>query len=238
MDLADVSTDDLLSEVQRRMHCMDKPEKRVIMVGPPGSGKGTQSPRLKKDHCLCHLATGDMLRAAVAAKTPLGNQAKQAMDAGGLVSDDIVVGLISENIKKPECRIGFILDGFPRTLGQAEKLDEMLHHQGNAIDKVLDFEVPDATLVERITGRWIHPGSGRSYHEKFAPPKQQGKDDLTGEALIQRKDDNAETLKKRLEAYHRDTVPVLQHYKDKVARIVADKSADDVAKQIQEAVQQ
>ncbi|DBA76959.1 hypothetical protein WJX77_012504 [Trebouxia sp. C0004] len=238
MDLADIATDDLLAEVQRRMHCMDKPEKRVIMVGPPGSGKGTQSPRLKKEHCLCHLATGDMLRAAVAAKTPLGNEAKQAMDAGGLVSDDIVVGLIAENVKKPECRIGFILDGFPRTVGQAEKLDKMLSHQGHSIDKVLDFEVPDATLVERITGRWIHPGSGRSYHNKFAPPKQEGKDDITGEDLIQRKDDNAETLKKRLEAYHRDTVPVLQHYKDRVAQISADKSADDVAKQIKQAVQQ
>jgi len=209
-DLSEIATEDLMAEVQRRLKCQDKPEKRLILVGPPGSGKGTQSPAIKKDHCLCHLATGDMLRAAVAAKTPLGMEAKAAMESGALVSDDLVVGIIGEAIKKPECRTGFVLDGFPRTVAQAQKLDEMLTSRGTEVDKVLSFEVPDSLLVERVTGRWIHPGSGRSYHEKFAPPKTPGLDDMTGEPLIKRKDDNAETIKTRLAAFHAQTAPVLQ----------------------------
>ena len=131
--------------------------------------KGTQSPKIKADHCLCHLATGDMLRAAVAAKTPNGVRAKKAMESGALVSDDIVVGIIEEAIKKAECRSGFILDGFPRTVPQAKMLDDMLAKKGAAVDKVLDFQVPDEVLVERIEGRWF-AASGRSYHTKFAPP--------------------------------------------------------------------
>ena len=150
------------------------------------------------------------VRAAVAAKTPLGMEAKAAMESGALVSDDLVVGIIGEAIKKPECRTGFVLDGFPRTVAQAQKLDEMLTSRGTEVDKVLSFEVPDSLLVERVTGRWIHPGSGRSYHEKFAPPKTPGLDDMTGEPLIKRKDDNAETIKTRLAAFHAQTAPVLQ----------------------------
>ncbi|PIA51268.1 hypothetical protein AQUCO_01100243v1 [Aquilegia coerulea] len=207
IDLENVESVDLMSELLRRMKCSTKPDKRVILIGPPGSGKGTQSPVIKDEYCLCHLATGDMLRAAVAAKTPLGIKAKEAMDKGELVSDDLVVGIIDEAMKKPSCKKGFILDGFPRTVVQAEKLDEMLGRQGTKIDKVLNFAIDDAILEERITGRWIHPSSGRTYHTKFAPPKVDLVDDVTGEPLIQRKDDTAAVLKSRLEAFHRQTEP-------------------------------
>jgi adenylate kinase len=177
-----------------------------------------------------------MLRAAVGAKTPLGMEAKKAMEAGALVTDEIVVGLIEENIEKPECRIGFVLDGFPRTVVQAQKLDEMLAKKGHSVDKVLNFTVPDSLLVERITGRLVHPGSGRSYHEKFAPPKVPGVDDITGEPLVKRKDDNAETLKSRLAAFHAQTAPVIDYYKNKVVNIKADKSQEHVTEQIKKAL--
>ncbi|KAI7840281.1 hypothetical protein COHA_006063 [Chlorella ohadii] len=236
MDLSEIPTEELVHEVQRRLECLSKPEKRLILIGPPGSGKGTQSPMIKNDNCLCHLATGDMLRAAVAAKTPLGLEAKKAMEAGALVSDEIVVGLIEENIKRAECRTGFVLDGFPRTVVQAEKLEGMLKKKGQTIDKVLNFAVPDQLLVDRITGRWVHPASGRSYHEKFAPPKVAGVDDVTGEPLVKRKDDNAETLKSRLSAFHAQTAPVIAFYKDKVVTIKADKPQEDVASQIRKAL--
>ena len=179
-----------------------------------------------------------MLRAAVAAKTPLGMEAKKAMDAGALVSDDIVVGLIGEAIKKPECRTGFVLDGFPRTVTQAEKLDDMLKARGQTIDRVINFAVPDSLLVERVTGRWVHPASGRSYHEKFAPPKVSGVDDITGEPLIKRKDDNAETLKSRLAAFHAQTAPVINYYKDRVSNIKGDKPQEVVALQVRKALEQ
>jgi len=236
MDLSEISTDSLMKEMQRRLDCVNKPEKRLILVGPPGSGKGTQSPKIKNEHCLCHLATGDMLRAAVAAKTQLGMEAKAAMESGALVTDDLVVGIIADAVKSPECRNGFILDGFPRTIVQAAKLDEMLAKTGNKIDKVLNFEVPDEILVERVTGRWIHATSGRSYHTKFAPPKVAGKDDVTGEPLMQRKDDNAETLKTRMQAYHAQTRPVLAHYQTCMATISANRPMGDVEAQIKAAL--
>lgn len=229
MDLSELPTPALVHEVQRRLECLTKPEKRLILIGPPGSGKGTQSPMIKNENCLCHLATGDMLRAAVAAKTPLGLEAKKAMEAGALVSDEIVVGLIAENMKRAECRTGFVLDGFPRTVVQAQKLDEMLSKKGQTIDKVLNFAVPDQLLVDRIVGRWVHPASGRSYHEKFAPPKVAGQDDLTGEPLVKRKDDNAETLKSRLSAFHAQTAPVIAFYKEKVVTVKADRPQEEVA---------
>ena len=177
-----------------------------------------------------------MLRAAVAAKTPLGIKAKEAMNSGALVSDELVVGIIGEAIQKPECRVGFVLDGFPRTVAQAQRLDDMLKSRGTEVDKVLSFEVPDKLLVERVTGRWIHPASGRSYHEKFAPPKTPGQDDITGEPLIKRKDDNAETIKTRLAVFHAQTSPVLQYYKGKVVNIKADRPMEQVAAKIAESL--
>lgn len=177
-----------------------------------------------------------MLRAAVSAGTPLGKEAEKAMQAGGLVADDIVVGLIEEAVQRPECRIGFVLDGFPRTLPQAQKLDEMLHKRGASIDNVLNFSVPEEILVERVTGRLVHPASGRSYHEKFHPPKKPGVDDVTGEPLIRRKDDNADTLKSRLQTFRDQTAPVLDFYKSRVANISAEKPKEQVAEQIRQAL--
>jgi len=233
--LSEVPTADILAELQRRNKCLSMPEKRLIFFGPPGSGKGTHAPRVKADHCLCHLSTGDMLRAAVAAGTPIGKQAKAVMESGGLVSDDLVVGVIQDAVKQPQCARGFLLDGFPRTVEQATKLDEMLSKQQQKIDKVIKFDIADEVLVDRITGRLIHPASGRTYHAKNNPPKVPMKDDITGEALIHRSDDNVETLKKRLEAYHKQTTPLADYYNKQglLANINADTTFDGVFSQIE-----
>ncbi|KAF2660165.1 adenylate kinase-like protein cytosolic [Lophiostoma macrostomum CBS 122681] len=186
---------------------------RMILIGPPGAGKGTQAPRIKEKFCACHLATGDMLRAQVTKKTALGREAKKIMDAGGLVSDEIMVNMIKGELENnAECKSGFILDGFPRTVTQAEKLDEMLTTSRKPLQHAVELQIDDALLVSRITGRLIHPASGRSYHKVFNPPKDAMKDDVTGEPLIQRSDDNAETLKKRLGTYHEQTSPVVNYY--------------------------
>ncbi|CAR23485.1 adenylate kinase [Lachancea thermotolerans] len=187
---------------------------RMVLIGPPGSGKGTQAPNLKERFCACHLATGDMLRSQVAQKTELGLEAKKIMDQGGLVSDEIMVSMIKhELITNPECKSGFILDGFPRTIPQAEKLDQMLAEQGRPLEKAVELKIDDELLVSRITGRLVHPSSGRSYHKLFNPPKEDMKDDITGEPLVQRSDDNADALKKRLGAYHEQTEPIVDFYK-------------------------
>lgn len=198
------------------VHLEGKPERelRMVFIGPPGAGKGTQAPKIKEKFCVCHLATGDMLRGQVAAKTPLGKEAKKIMDQGGLVSDDIMIGMIKDELtKNEECRNGFILDGFPRTVKQAEKLDEMLTAEKQKLDNAIELIINDSLLVSRITGRLVHPASGRSYHKEFNPPKKPMTDDITGEPLIQRSDDNAETLKKRLATYHDQTAPVVAYYK-------------------------
>ncbi|OJJ89458.1 adenylate kinase ADK1 [Aspergillus glaucus CBS 516.65] len=187
---------------------------RIILMGPPGAGKGTQAPKLKDAYCACHLATGDMLRSQVAKKTDLGREAKKIMDQGGLVSDDIMVNMIkSELDNNAECKNGFILDGFPRTVAQAERLDDMLNQRNQKLQHAVELQIDDALLVARITGRLIHPASGRSYHKIFNPPNQDMKDDVTGEPLIQRSDDNVDALNKRLVTYHAQTTPVADYYK-------------------------
>ncbi|KAL8880344.1 MAG: hypothetical protein Q9198_002225 [Flavoplaca austrocitrina] len=191
----------------------DSPSVRMILMGPPGAGKGTQAPKIKEKYCACHLATGDMLRSQVAKKTALGREAKKIMDQGGLVSDEIMIGMIKGELENnKECRKGFILDGFPRTIAQAERLDDMLQAKQQKLQHAVELQIDDGLLVSRITGRLIHPASGRSYHKIFNPPRETMKDDVTGEPLIQRSDDNAETLKKRLGAYHEQTSPVVAYY--------------------------
>ena len=198
------------------------PRQVILMFGPPASGKGTHGGRISKVLNIPQLSTGDMLREAVDAGTEIGKKAKAVMDAGQLVSDDIVIGIIKERVKAADCSKGFILDGFPRTVAQAKALDEMLAATVEGVKTVLELCVPDEALIERIGGRWIHKQSGRSYHTKYNPPKSyDGKseptsanmrDDETGEALVQRPDDNKDALPKRLAAYHAETVPILAHY--------------------------
>ncbi|PWN19881.1 adenylate kinase 1 [Microstroma glucosiphilum] len=189
---------------------------RMILIGPPGAGKGTQAPKIleRYKNSVCHLATGDMLREQVSKGTDLGKKAKEIMDAGKLVSDEIMVGMIENQLETNEkCKGGFILDGFPRTTPQAQKLDDMLHNKSQKLDHAVELKIQDSLLISRITGRLIHPASGRSYHKEFSPPKKAMTDDVTGEPLIQRSDDNAETLRKRLSTYHAQTAEVTDYYR-------------------------
>ena len=220
----------------------------MILFGPPGAGKGSQAPKIVDTLGVPQLSTGDMLRAAVAAGTEIGVQAKSVMESGGLVTDDLVVAIIKDRVEEKDCAGGFILDGFPRTVEQAKMLDKMLARRGEAVGYVVALDVPDAVLTERICGRWIHKASGRSYHVKFAPPKSlpDGEapseanmlDDETNEPLMQRADDTEEALKTRLEGYHSQTVPILAHYEKTgcVKMINADKSAEKVWAQIERAL--
>jgi adenylate kinase len=182
---------------------------RIILLGAPGAGKGTQAQFLMKTFGIPQISTGDMLRAAIKAGTELGQQAKAVMDAGKLVSDDIMIGLVKERIAQPDCQNGFLLDGFPRTIPQADAMQEA----GIDVDVVLEFAVPDDVIVARMSGRRVHPGSGRVYHVEHNPPQQAGKDDVTGEDLIIRDDDKEETVRKRLAIYHEQTEPLVAYYR-------------------------
>jgi adenylate kinase len=181
---------------------------RLILLGPPGAGKGTQAAFITKKFGIPQISTGDMLRAAVKAGTPLGLEAKKVMDAGGLVSDDIIIGLVKDRLQQPDCRSGYLFDGFPRTLPQAEAMKSA----GVKLDFVLEIDVPEEDIIERMSGRRVHAASGRTYHVRFNPPKVAGQDDITGEALIQRDDDREETVRKRLEVYQAQTRPLVDYY--------------------------
>lgn len=182
---------------------------RLILLGGPGAGKGTQANYIKEKYQIPQISTGDMLRAAVKAGTELGKKAKEVMDSGRLVSDDIILGLVKERIKEDDCKKGFLFDGFPRTIPQADAMKDA----GVPIDAVVDIDVPDAEIIKRMSGRRVHLASGRTYHIVFNPPKVEGKDDETGEPLIQRDDDQEETVRKRLDIYHDQTEPLIDYYK-------------------------
>ncbi|MBC3936499.1 adenylate kinase [Undibacterium rugosum] len=181
---------------------------RLILLGAPGAGKGTQANYIKEKFNIPQISTGDMLRAAIAAGTEMGLAAKKVMDAGGLVSDDIIIGLVKDRLKQADCANGYLFDGFPRTIPQADAMKEA----GVSIDYVLEIDVPDEAIVDRMSGRRVHTASGRTYHVKFNPPKVEGKDDVTGEDLVQRPDDAEETVKKRLQVYHEQTEVLLGYY--------------------------
>ena len=181
---------------------------RLILLGAPGAGKGTQATVICKRFAIPQVSTGDMLRAAVEAGTPLGLEAKKVMDSGALVGDDIIIGLVRERIAAPDCGNGFLFDGFPRTIPQAEAMKSA----GVRLDYVLEIDVPDSSIVERMSGRRVHVASGRTYHLRFNPPKTEGRDDVTGEELIQRVDDLEETVKKRLSVYALQTRPLVAYY--------------------------
>ena len=181
---------------------------RLILLGAPGAGKGTQAAFICQKYSIPQISTGDMLRAAVKAGTPLGLQAKAVMDAGALVSDDLIINLVKERIAQPDCAKGFLFDGFPRTIPQAEAMKSA----GVKLDAVLEIDVPDAAIVERMSGRRTHAASGRTYHLRYNPPKVADKDDVTGEPLIQREDDKEETVRKRLDVYSQQTRPLVDYY--------------------------
>ncbi|WP_448253514.1 adenylate kinase [Ottowia oryzae] len=183
---------------------------KLILLGAPGAGKGTQAAFITQKYGIPQISTGDMLRAAVKAGTPLGVQAKGVMESGGLVSDELIIDLVKERIAQPDCVNGFLFDGFPRTIPQAEAMKQA----GVKLDYVLEIDVPFDAIIERMSGRRSHPASGRTYHVKFNPPKAEGKDDLTGEPLVQRDDDKEETVRKRLQVYNDQTRPLVSYYSE------------------------
>jgi adenylate kinase len=215
---------------------------RLILLGGPGAGKGTQANMIKEKYQIPQISTGDMLRAAVKAGTELGKKAKEYMDQGGLVPDDVIIGLVKERIQEPDCANGFLFDGFPRTIPQADAMKEA----NVPIDAVVDIEVPDEEIIKRMSGRRAHLPSGRTYHVIFNPPKEEGKDDVTGEPLVQRDDDKEETVRKRLEVYHDQTEPLVDYYKKweasgdpaapKYIRIEGVGKVEDITKQIFDAL--
>jgi len=203
---------------------------RLILLGPPGAGKGTQANLLCRQFGIPQISTGDMLRAAIKAGTALGKEAKKVMDAGHLVSDSIIVELVKTRLQKPDCKPGYLFDGFPRTIPQAEAM----HEAGVALDYVLEIDVPDEEIITRISGRRVHPGSGRVYHVRFNPPKDGDKDDVTGEPLVLRDDDREETVRERLQVYRAQTRPLVDYFMrlcpDKYRKISGTGSVAEVTK--------
>lgn len=204
-------------------------------MGLPGAGKGTQAEKIQAKYNIPHISTGDMFRAAIKEGTELGKKAKEFMDQGALVPDEVTIGIVKERLVKDDCKDGFLLDGFPRTIAQAESLEELLNDLGRSIDKVLHIEVPEEKLVERLSGRWVCPNCGTAYHVEFNPPKEEGKCDKDGSTLFQRDDDKPETVKNRLAVNLEQTEPLLNFYKEKgyLSRINGDQDIELVFQEIQ-----
>jgi adenylate kinase len=215
MDLKKATLEELQTEIKRREQCDTQPKRNIILLGPPGAGKGTQAINILNDYCYCQLSTGDLLRENVARKTHAGILAKEAMDKGQLVSDEIVNEILTNAINSPQCSRGIIFDGYPRNTEQAINLEKLLEKQGKHLDKVIELKVDEDRLVDRIEGRRVHPASGRTYHIKNNPPKVEGLDDVTGEPLIHRDDDKREVLKNRLDVYNKKTAPISNFYAGK-----------------------
>jgi len=212
--------------------------RNLILLGPPGAGKGTQAKRLVESYGIPQISTGDILRKAVKEGTQLGKEAKSYMDAGELVPDSVVIGIIEERLKEPDCKEGYILDGFPRTVPQAEALDAILDKMGSRIDHVVSIEVPDGELMNRLTGRWTCKNCGAMFHEKNQPPKEQGKCDHCGGELYQRDDDKADTIRERLRVYGSQTQPLIEYYNKKglVRKIDGIGTIDEIFERIKKAV--
>ena len=215
---------------------------KLILLGAPGAGKGTQAKFICEKYGIPQISTGDMLRAQVKAGTPLGLEAKKHMDSGGLVPDAVIIGMVKARLQEPDCKNGYLFDGFPRTIPQAEAMKEA----GVPLDIVLEVDVPDSDIIDRMAGRRVHLSSGRTYHIKYNPPKAAGKDDVTGEDLIQRDDDKEETVRKRLEIYHAQTKPLVDFYSKwsatgdaaapKVCKVAGVGSVDDITKRVFDAL--
>lgn len=215
---------------------------KLILLGAPGAGKGTQAKFICEKYAIPQISTGDMLRAQVKAGTPLGLEAKKHMDSGGLVPDAVIIGMVKARLQEPDCKNGYLFDGFPRTIPQAEAMKEA----GVPLDIVLEVDVPDSDIIDRMAGRRVHLSSGRTYHIKYNPPKAAGKDDVTGEDLIQRDDDKEETVRKRLEIYHAQTKPLVDFYSKwsatgdaaapKVCKVAGVGSVDDITKRVFDAL--
>lgn len=246
-DLVDLESAKLeIAKYRQQLAAVSSKRTIIILFGPPGAGKGSHAPSIVELLGTPQLSTGDMLRAAVAEGSEIGKKADEVMKSGGLVSDEIVVDIVRDRIARDDCKAGFLLDGFPRTLDQAKQLDEMLAAGGEAVSMVLALAVPDEVLEQRITGRWIHKESGRSYHVMYKRPKSLGSDDTpspenmlddeTGEPLVQRKDDTKEALALRLAGYHEMTTPLLAHYESKVYTVDADKPMAEIKPQIVTAI--
>ncbi len=212
--------------------------RNLILLGPPGAGKGTQAKKLVDNYGIPQISTGDILRKAVKEGTSLGKEAKSYMDAGELVPDSVVIGIIEERLKEPDCKEGYILDGFPRTVPQAEALDGILEKMGSGIDHVVSIEVPDGELMSRLTGRWTCRNCGAMFHEKSQPPKEPGKCDHCGGELYQRDDDKAETIKERLRVYNSQTQPLIEYYSHKglVRKIDGMGAVDEIFERIKKVV--
>ncbi|CAD8148729.1 unnamed protein product [Paramecium pentaurelia] len=230
-----ISNAALIQELYRRYRCQEEAlRKRIVLLGMPGAGKGTHSAKMLARFCMCHLSTGDLLREEVRSGSEFGKKLKGIMERGELIEDEVMCNLIKQQLAKPACANGAILDGFPRTIPQAEKLDQILKQSGQQIDQAIFMNVREQVVVDRLGGRWTHLNSGRTYHYKFNPPKVHGVDDITGEPLVQREDDKEATIRNRLNVYQSKTSPIIDYYRKKgiLFEVNAERPVNDIWKDV------